>query len=123
MKSLKYILITILACSVLVLSCKKDSPSPFAINNIFEVTISEKGTDCGLMHIDFKEIDSLRIWSITERKSSLRFEAHNLDKKFNDQIGKRLVVSVRKTHDNELTICKAFGPSYPWVTVLSAEEL
>ena len=59
--------------------------------------------------------------NITNTTNGLRYFAFNLDKKF-DQVGQILVVTVRKTKTDELYACTTQGPSFPWVTILTAEE-
>ncbi len=100
------------------LSCEKKNEQE--ISNIFEVTSAGGGMDCGLKLIDFEERDKPRIEKITGRNGWLRFFGFNLDKKF-DKVGQVLVITVRKTRDDELFACTTLGPSYPWVTILTAE--
>ena len=91
------------------------------ISNIFEVTSAGKGIDCGLIVIDFALADKARIEKLTGGNNGLRFFAFNLDTKF-DKVGQILIITARRTRDDELYACTTQGPSYPWVTVLTASE-
>lgn len=89
---------------------------------VFQVTVVGKGIDCGsLLLTDFEPDNLSRIKAITGTSESLRFYAYNLEMKHN-QNGKVLMVTVRKTKADEMSPCKHFGPTYPWVTILNAEE-
>ena len=109
----------ILICLTALLSCKKENEPE--ISNTFEVTSVGMGIDCGLILIDFHEIDKSRIGKITGHTAGLRYFGFNLDKQF-DRVGQILIITVRRTTVNELFPCTTLGPSYPWVTVLTVEE-
>jgi hypothetical protein len=100
-------------------SCKNETEPE--INNTFEVSSTGEGIDCGLILIDFKMEDKDRIEKITGEVNDLRYFAFNLDKKF-DQVGQTLIVTVRRTREDELLACTTQGPSYPWVTVLAVSS-
>lgn len=89
------------------------------VDDVFEVTVAGEGVDCGLILIDFQEKDKDRIEKITGRTGWLRYFAFNLDEEFNQE-GQVLIVTVRKTRDDELYACTTQGPGYPWVTILKA---
>ncbi|MFZ6014242.1 MAG: hypothetical protein ACOYXT_28130 [Bacteroidota bacterium] len=86
----------------------------------FVVTINGVSFDCKLVIIDFFENDGERIKKTTG-SDGLSYEAHNLDKSIFNKIGQELIVTVRKTHDDELFACTTMGLSYPRVTVINAE--
>lgn len=100
-------------------SCKEENQNE--ISNIFEVTSAGKGIDCGLIVIDFALTDKARIEKLTGGNKGLRFFAFNLDTKY-QKIGQILTITARKTRDDELFACTTQGPSYPWVTILTASE-
>jgi hypothetical protein len=100
-------------------SCNEENTHE--VNNIFQITVAGKGDDCGLLLIDFDQIDKIRIEEITQTSGWLRFFALNLNEEYN-QVGKELKIKVRRTKDEEFYACTTLGPAYPWVTVLCVEE-
>ena len=107
-----------LICLFGLFSCKKDNDPQ--INNTFKVTSAGMGIDCGLILIDFNVQDKNRIENITNNTNGLRYFAFNLDKKF-EQVGHILIVTLRKTKNDELYACTTQGPAYPWVTIMTSE--
>ena len=86
----------------------------------FQVTVAGIGMDCGLILIDFDENDLERIKNITGFDWG-RFYAFNLDKNKFNKVGLKLIVTVRKVKDDELSPCTTMGPGYPWVTITKVE--
>jgi hypothetical protein len=64
--------------------------------------------------------DWQRIQELTGSSNWARYFAYNLDQNFM-QPGIELIVTVRKTRNNEYHFCTHLGPTYPWVTVIKAE--
>lgn len=88
--------------------------------NSFTVKVVSSAGDCGVPVFDFSERDKDRLFRITGIRSWLRLNAYLLPKEYH-QAGMTLKVAVRKTTDSELTACKAFGPAYPSISIVSAE--
>jgi hypothetical protein len=51
----------------------------------------------------------------------LGFFAFNHDTKFG-KVGQIIIIAARKTRYDELFACTTHGPSYAWVTILTATE-
>lgn len=108
----------ILPALLLLSGCEKD-PASRALNE-FEVVIAGRGMDCRLPLIDFKEEDLARLGKITGSADGNRYYAYDLNESFDD-IGQTITINVRKTKSSEFSPCTAFGPAYPWVTVLETK--
>lgn len=109
---------SLLLLSLLTLSCQPDEDALelAASTEEFEVETMGRGLDCSPPLIDFK--DKLDEVEKITGSSWGRFYAYNLNPELGQ--GKILKVRIRKTRDSELGICTAFGPGYPWVTIVSA---
>ncbi|MGK7390259.1 MAG: BPTI/Kunitz-type proteinase inhibitor domain-containing protein [Candidatus Cyclobacteriaceae bacterium M2_1C_046] len=114
---MKRVIIILITLSVLAFSCDDNE---FTITDTFEVTVAGFGADCGLVLIDFKENDLESIKNITGF-DWIRYHAYNLDKDKFSEVGQKLIVTVRKTRDNELFPCTTMGPGYPWVTITNVD--
>lgn len=99
--------------------CKKKSNDDNKPKLSFDVTLVSLTADCGVPLIDFKEEDMPYVHEITGNSSFNRYNAYNLDKRF-DEPGQVLTVTIRKVKENELTACLAFGLAYPAVAIVSA---
>ena len=108
----------ILGLIITLFSCDKEELEKA---ETFEVAVVGEGMDCKLTLIEFKEKDLPKIQDLTGTEWKI-FHAYNLDNKFNE-IGQSLKVKIRKTSDDELFPCTMLGPTYPWVTILDAEEI
>jgi len=114
---MKRVIILFITLLVLVFSCDDHEMTN---TDTFEVTVAGIGMDCGLVLIDLNESDLDRIKNITGFDWS-RYHAYNLDKNKFNEVGQKLIVTVRKTKDDELFPCTTMGPGYPWVTITKVE--
>lgn len=115
----KYLIIFM---SILIFSCNKEE---LEISDTYEVTVLGEGIDCKLTLIEFHEKDLDRLEEVMDEASAkgwLRYNAYNLDEKYNIP-GQVLKVKVRKPKDDELYACTFLDPSYPWVTILKVETV
>ncbi len=90
--------------------------------NSFTVKVVSSAGDCGVPMIDFNEHDQDRLFRLTGIRSWLRRNAYQLPPEYH-QAGTALKVAVRNPDSNELTACKAFGPAYPSVSIVTAEPI
>lgn len=116
---MKRFLLLLLPLSLLTLSCQTDEDALAleASTQEFEVETLGRGMDCGLPLIDFK--DNLTEVEAITGSSWGRYYAYNLSPELWE--GKVLRVRIRKPKDSELGVCTHLGPTYPWVTIVSAK--
>lgn len=118
LSTFKLTFFTSLFTILLLAGCEKDE----TVYTEFHITVSGQGIDCGDLYlIDFH--DNLEeLYQITGNESWQRCYAYDLDEVFKVQ-GKELIVKIRKSSEDELFACTTLGPGYPWVKIISAEEV
>jgi hypothetical protein len=96
-----------------------DSESTLNSDEEFTVVVvnSNDFTTCGLPLVNFTDkLDQIQDLTSSE---STTFNAFQLREEFRVE-GLKLRIKVRRTRDDELLPCRAWGISFPWVTVLDA---
>lgn len=103
---------------LLLFSCEKEDSSE---EHILEAEVLGRNADCGIFAVKIlkglKQVQSI----IGSNVGDSIYIAKNLPPEL-EKVGIKVMLDVRKPHDDELGPCTAFGPAYHWLFVKSAEK-
>lgn len=109
----KLALLIVLAAAV---GCKKQDPATDEV----EVQTQGRNSDCGVAQVVVKDPEKVaQLLGESPNQGSV-YLALKLDTALWLRKSQTLLLRIRHPADNEYVICKAYGPGYPALTVVSA---
>lgn len=111
MKNISLVLLLALAAG-----CEKQDPA----TEEFEVQTLGRNSDCGQPMVSVLTNPARVAALVGNSTGATSYIAANLDTALWQSKPQRLLIKVRKPLPSEVSICLAYGPSYPWLAVVSA---
>ncbi len=109
----KFTLLILLVASA---GCKKQDPA----TNEFEVQTQGRNSDCGVAQVVVKDPEKVAQLLGESANQGSVYLALKLDTALWLRKSQTLLLRIRHPAGNEYVICKAYGPGYPALTVVSA---
>ena len=108
--------LTLLLLLAAAAGCKKNDPATEEL----EVQTQGRNSDCGVAQVVVKDPEKVaQLLGESSNRGSV-YLALKLDTALWLRKNQTLLLRIRHPADNEYIICKAYGPSYPALTVVSA---
>ena len=101
---------------VLAAGCEKQDPAA----EEFEVQTLGQNPDCGQPMVTVLTNPARVAALVGNTNGGAGYLAVGLDTALWQSKSQRLLIRVRKPLNTEYSICKAYGPAYPWLAVVSA---
>ncbi len=105
-------------CGLLLISCNKESS---ADEYSLEAEVLGRNTDCGIYAVKvLTRLSQVQTLVGSDGRDSI-YIAKNLPPEL-ETVGLRIILNVRKPHDDELGPCTTLGPAYHWLFVRKAHK-